>query len=265
MSAVDQAWQLVQSLGAIDSERLFRAVTDEETLSDPSVRTQLLVRDALRGLRSFWGEPTFTRRVSQMRENRRILAAIDTHQDEEGFLTLGRRIMEVTDPNVLHKLFRELSRRVDQPCVVTIGGSLALMLNDYISRVTDDVDIVDELPAAIRTQYSLLEDLARRYNLRLAHFQSHYLPQRWERRTWSLGVYDQLTVRVIDSLDVLAGKSFSSRKKDMDDLVASWSKLDVAAFRERLARDTDNFRSDAKSLEAAKHNWYVLTGEQELP
>jgi hypothetical protein len=111
----------------------------------------------------------------------------------------------------------------------------------------------------------LLEQLADRYRLQLTHFQSHYLPDGWAGRTESLGQFRLLSVRVVDALDVLAGKLFSRRTKDLDDVRLALPKIDRAAYRQRLATSTRAFRADAALLDAARRNWYVVTGEDELP
>ena len=43
--------------------------------------------------------------------------------------------------------------------LVIVGGSIALILPGYRERATTDIDVVDELPAEIRSQHALLDDL----------------------------------------------------------------------------------------------------------
>jgi hypothetical protein len=70
-----------------------------------------------------------------------------------------------------------------------IGGSIALILPSRISRHTEDIDVVDEIPKSLRDDHDLLTRLAARYGLRPAHFQSHYLPDGWESRVKPFGKF----------------------------------------------------------------------------
>lgn len=266
MDPVDKAWSLVKTGGqAVDAEALFAAIRDPAVLGTDDSRTQLLVRDAVLGLRHFWGEPSFARRLRRLPERETIETFLTKPMDEIGFPSLQSRIMNVTGTDTLTMLCRDLGSRLRQPATIIVGGSFALTVAAMIARNTEDVDVVDELPAALREDPSLLDNLADRYGLRFTHFQSHYLPDGWQNRVDSFGVFRHLTVYVIDPTDMLTGKLFSRRTKDLDDLRAAWPKIDQDVFRQRIARSTAAFRRDAKSLEAALHNWYVLTGEEQLP
>ena len=63
----------------------------------------------------------------------------------------------------------------------------------------------------------------------------------------------------------MTGKLFSVRSKDKKDLLAAWDKLDVEVLRDRLKYNTGSLRKDDRLREAAEHNWYALTGEEQLP
>ena len=127
------------------------------------------------------------------------------------------------------------------------------------------MDAVDEVPAALRTQYAELDELVRLHNLRLAHFQSHYLPDGWDRRVDSFGTFGELSVFLVGPIDIFVGKLFSRREKDRADLLTLKLQLSWPAVVDRLTFSTRSLRADARSLEAAEHNWYVLTGEAQLP
>lgn len=265
MDPVDRIWSVARDDIGVDAEALFAAVIDPAVLTTEDPRTRLLVRDSVAGLRRFWGIPLFARRISDLPQ-RNVIESYFRHQPPDtGFPSLRKRIMDVTEPEVLSRLCRDLGRRLRDPATITIGGSMALIVQSLVIRETEDVDVVDELPPIIRQDHRLLEELLSKYKLKLAHFQSHYLPDGWQRRTWSLGVFDLLTVRVVDPSDVLIGKLFSRRDKDFKDFMHCWKKIDQQPLRRRIAEDTAAFRSDAKSLEAAMHNWYILTGETALP
>src|SRR5687768_16175766 len=95
---------------------------------------------------------------------------------------------------------------------------MALILGERLTRRTEDIDVVDELPEVVRAERELLDGFTARYGLRVAHFQSHYLPMGWEARVRSLGRFGQLDVFLVDELDIAVGKLFSAREKDRDDL-----------------------------------------------
>jgi hypothetical protein len=138
------------------------------------------------------------------------------------------------------------------------------MLAGHLSRTTDDIDVVDELPRALREQPVVLEKLTKQYGLRLAHFQSHYLPASWEQRIRSIGAFGKLQVFAVDPYDVIVGKLFSAREKDRDDLRAVIPKLDRAVVEDRVRRTTAALRSEQRLLDAANRNWFILFG-QDLP
>ena len=83
------------------------------------------------------------------------------------------RIMDRTPPEALLKFIRDLGRLAHQPCRIDVGGSAALLLRELIDRQTDDINAVDEVPAALRTRYARLDELVVIHKLRLAHLQPH--------------------------------------------------------------------------------------------
>lgn len=72
-------------------------------------------------------------------------------------------------------------------------------------------------------------------------------------------------MHLVDPIDMLTCKVFSRRDKDFGDVLAAWPKIDQNLLRERIARNTTAFRTLPEAVAAAQHNWYVLTGEQQLP
>ena len=101
-----------------------------------------------------------------------------------------------------------------------------MILNGYLQRATEDIDIVDELPANLRTQYQFLQELEAQYGLQLTHFQSHYLPAGWEQRLQLVGTFGMLEVLAVDGYDAFIAKLFSDRRKDKEDLRAILPHLD---------------------------------------
>jgi hypothetical protein len=146
-----------------------------------------------------------------------------------------------------------------------VGGSAALILPGYLSRQTEDIDAVDEVPAEIRSQHKVLQELADRYGLHLAHFQRHYLPMRWEQRVHSRPPYGLLQVYLLDVYDVFLSKLFSARTKDQDDLRALAPQLDKAILAQRLHDTTGSMLAAETLRQRAEKNWYILYGESLPP
>jgi hypothetical protein len=130
-----------------------------------------------------------------------------------------------------------------------------------LTRHTDDIDVVDELPAQLRTEHDFLNGLIARFGLRLAHFQSHYLPSGWQARVAPLGKFGQLEVYLVDECDIAVGKLFSARDKDRDDLRALSAQLDKARLTERLRSAGAHFLADPTLRANAEKNWYVVYGD----
>src|SRR5262249_29433436 len=145
---------------------------------------------------------------------------------------------------------------------MAIGGSASLILGGHLSRVTEDVDVVDDVPEELRQQHALLERLRKTYGLHLAHFQSHYLPSGWQDRLHSLEPFGKLQASLVDVYDVFLSKLFSGRDKDRDDLRLLLPALDRETLKAKLLATCAAFLADETLREHAEANWYVLTGER---
>lgn len=256
-------WTLVQTPGYIDEGEVLPAM--RRTLAEepePDYRTRLLIHEALMCLQERMGRTETHERLSGIE-----VELLDNFEREcdRGFSSLRGRIVKAVTPQVILQMLQDLGRHIRQPTSIDVGGSCSLILNRLLVRQTDDLDIVDELPEAIRTQPLLVDELARRYGLRPTHFQSHYVPTGWRLRRRSVGRFGSLDVFTIDPIDVVTGKFFSRRTKDMDDLVALWPKLDTEAVRQRLADSTTDLRKVAGLEEEAVARWKILTREESLP
>jgi hypothetical protein len=253
-------WSVVRNAPTVDPLDLLTAVQGECDRGDPDFRTRLLIRDSLRALTGYWGEQDLAARLSpKLLEIRETVERDDL--GDRGFPTLARRLMDRTTADDLLALFRDLGRATREPAKMVVGGSSALILRDMLLRKTDDIDAVDEVPSALRLQHELLDELADRYGLRLAHFQSHYLPAGFRNRVASLGVFGLLTVFLVDPVDIFVGKVFSKRTKDLDDLRMLKALLDWPTVVSRLQSSAGPLRAIPAALAAAEHNWYVLTGD----
>ena len=169
--------------------------------------------------------------------------------------------MEHTRPATIEQFLRELGTSIHGPCRLNIGGSTGLILAGMLSRRTDDVDAVNEVPVAIRSNHELVEQLAARYGLRLAHFQSHYLPDHWETRLKSFGVFGHLQIFLVDPLDIALGKLFSRREKDLDDLRVLAPVVGKTNLQQRLQSSGEGLLSEPQFRENAQRNWYILFGD----
>jgi hypothetical protein len=256
-------WTLVRGTPWIDPEALFAAIERECHRATHDFRTRLLLRDALAALRHRWGEDRLNARLTEA--TRSLLRSIEAeNMGEPGFPSLERRMADPTDPRILQQFLRELGDALQRPARMDIGGSSALILRGLLSRATDDVDVVDEIPADLRAEHELLDGLVARYGLRLAHFQSHYLPAGWSARVESLGRFGKLDVFLVHPLDIFVGKLFSKRMKDRDDLRMLCGSLDQSAVVERLRTSAGALLADPSLRADAQKNWYILYGE-DLP
>jgi hypothetical protein len=130
-----------------------------------------------------------------------------------------------------------------------------------LSRSTQDIDIVDEVPAEVREQHQLLSRLAKRYGPQLTHFQSHFLPAGWEARLHSLGSFGAMQAFGVDVHDVFLSKLFSSREKDLDDLRLLLPQLEREVVARRPGETCGRLVAAAALRANADRNWYVLTGK----
>jgi hypothetical protein len=254
-------WNLVQGNPWVDPGDLADAVRAQARQTGNDYRTRLLIRDSVEALRDYWGEEKWAQWLERSNLRNVIEAICGEAFDKVGFPTLKERIVEKTDPETIRQLFRDLSGNVRQSIRLPVGGSVALILQGYLSRNTEDIDIVDEVPGPIRDQHKLLDEYRKRYGLLLAHFQSHYLPSGWEKRLHFFDSFGSILVYLVDVYDIFLGKLTSIRTKDLDDLRILVPQLDKSILAERM-KDTMAATFAVESLrERAEKNWYVLYGE----
>jgi hypothetical protein len=254
-------WGLVWGQPEVDPAALAEAVERELGRDRPDFRTRLLIRDSAEALESYWGQERWREWLRQSPARAQIEAIRREDLGETGFPALRERLVEKTDPETVKQFLRDLGTRVAGPVRLPVGGSIALILTGYLSRATEDIDVVDEVPAAVRAHRQLLDELARRYGLRLTHFQSHYLPAGWEGRLHSLGSFGGLQVLTVDVYDVFLSKLFSNRAKDLDDLRVLSPGLDKGTLAQRLQTTAASLLREPTLRPSAERNWYVLYGE----
>lgn len=256
-------WTLVNHQQHLDPQDLLEAIQAQVQSGDLDHRTRLLIRDSVAALKKHLGPE----RLSAWLESCPVREKIDAicreeFDDEVGFPSLMRRVMDITRPETILQYFRELGAHVKRPIHMNVGGCVPLILGGLVARKTEDIDVVDEIPAELRGEYKLLDDLARRYNLELTHFQHHYLPSGWEGRLRSLEPIGGLRISLVDPYDVFLSKLSSVREKDFDDLRAVAPQLDKDRLVRLLKETMQATLALAELRERAAHNWYVLFGEQ---
>lgn len=260
-------WTLTRCYPSIDPKRLARALEKSvQTAERLDFRTRLLIRDSLAALESHWGLLQFTRWLRASPTHSRLEAIRQEDLGDAGFPSLKARIMDETDPQNAKMFLRELGGLLDQSVRLEVGGSMALILSGYLSRGTEDIDVVDEVPAEVRrVEPRVLEPLTKRYGLRLAHFQSHYLPNEWKNRLRYLDDYGHLRVYLVDVYDVFLSKLFSGREKDRDDLFVLARQLKKDAVRNRLCDYAVALSAEPLLRQYAARNWAILYEGESLP
>ncbi len=251
-----EIWRLIKTQQYISPTQLFTALS--QPFSHPDFRTKLLIKEVCQVLAKY---PQFSDWISQHPMIQSILDDPSIIDDKIGFPSLEYRIMAIVTPQIIDAFLREVSLLVKTPTEIEIGGVTSLILQNLISRNTEDVDVVDEVPLSIRSNYAELDDLAQTKGLNITHFQSHYLPPSWRNRLVSYQVYGNLQVKLVDAVDIFVSKLFSARQKDRDDLLAVFRSLDKNSIVERL-KEVVAWRREQRSLVSAQNNWFVVYGEQ---
>jgi hypothetical protein len=255
-------WSLVRGRPQIDPRDLAEAIVNQVAEDELDYRTRLLIRDSVEALKSHWGVKPVERWLAESPLHDRINTICNEEHEKVGFPSIKRRLMEKTDPETIEQYFRELSRKVHKRLHVSVGGSITLIATGLLSRHTDDIDFVDEVPKELRDEHAVLDDLHRRYGLLLGHFQQHYLPSGWANRLTCHKTYGEMAVYFVDPIDTFLGKLTSKRTKDLDDLRVLARQLDKAIITQRLKDTMQSALALEELKENARQNWYILYGEE---
>jgi Nucleotidyltransferase of unknown function (DUF6036) len=263
---LDTLWNLLAT-PTIDPATLARTI--ESVLGQPHLdwRTLQLVKEGWEALEhsiepSVLSDFLIERKALQIKESIRARLADDAEGHRQvKFPSLKDRLMPHLSPITVRQFLRELGTAVESSTVITIGGAASLILRDLLSRATEDVDIVDEVPVEIRAERHVLEELSSRYGLHLTHFQSHYLSPGWESRTTDLGTFGKIQVRLVDPLDIIAGKVFSARPKDLDDFRLLSLTLEKEALQHRVLQRSSSLDPGDQARRQAIRNWYIVYGD----
>jgi hypothetical protein len=254
-------WTLVLDRPLIASKELAEALRREVHRQPLDFRTRLLIRDSLAALGSAWGEERFSRWFSAAPEHDALDDIRRSSLGPAGFPSLIHRTVEPTQTDKVLQFLRELGQALPKPATIAAGGSIALMLAGVLTRRTEAIDIIDEVPIEIRSEHELLNQLAKRYALQLTRFQSHYLPTGWASRLKSFGMFGRLEVQLVDEYDVTLSKVFSAREKDRDDFRILVPVLDKQVLTRRLIDTTKSLQQEEQLRRQAEKNWYIVFGE----
>ncbi len=259
-------WSMALGGLPIDAVSLAGAIENEvfQSADELDFRTRLLIRDSLSALDVHWGKEKTSAWLARSTQGAILQTIREAELGEAGFPSLTHRIMDTTKPETVLQFLRELALHCPQPARLEIGGAIAGILAGMLSRHTEDIDIVDEVPVSLRSQHEMLGQLADRFGLRLTHFQSHYLPTGWQNRLRRFDCFGNLEVWILNPEDLFVGKLFSQRIKDRDDLRAMARQLDKSALENRLRESGAALRSDFRLEKFAAENWYIVYG-QPLP
>jgi Nucleotidyltransferase of unknown function (DUF6036) len=257
-------WSLVRGLPQLDPHDLAAAVAQQAEEEDLDYRTCLLIRDSVEALKNYWGLARFERWLEESPARDQITEICRQEYERIGFPTIRKRLMDKTAPETIRQLLEYLGQRLQHPQRIYIAGSIALILPGYLSRHTDDIDVVDEVPADIRNDHALMHELQTIFGLHLGHVQSHYFPAGWRDRAHSLAPFGKLQVFLLDPDDVFLSKLFSGRVKDMQDMRVLAPQLEREPLAEKLKMHAQAFLADPQLLVIAQNNWKVLFGE-DLP
>ncbi|HEV3202765.1 MAG TPA: hypothetical protein VGY77_00210, partial [Gemmataceae bacterium] len=165
-------WNLVWGKPQVDPNDLAVAIEQEAVRTNLDFRTRILIKDSTEALEKYWGNQRLSRWLGSSKARQQIEAIRKEELGETGFPSLKDRIMEKTHPKTIEQFFRDLGSHLAKSVTIQVGGSVALIMTGALSRATEDIDVVDEVPAEIRHLRPLLDQLTQRYGIRLAHFQS---------------------------------------------------------------------------------------------
>lgn len=262
LSQLLDPWHLVWGQPYIDADALAAAIeSDLQRHPRPDYRTRLLLRDAAHAIRSFWGASKFQHWLAASPVRERLDALLNEPFPETGFPSIRRRLVDSIGANQIKQIFTLLGQQVHDRVEIYLAGSVPTLIEGLTARPTEDIDLVDEVPAAIREQRAVLRKIENDYGLRLGHVQSHYLPSGWRKRRRFLGDFGGLRVYLVDAYDIFVSKLSSKQEKHKDDLRVLALKLDKETARRRLFDAGRAFLDDPHQRPQIEASWHFLFQE----
>jgi hypothetical protein len=259
-------WALVWGQPYIDSTTLAGALeADLESTPQPDFRTRLLVRDSAVALREYWGARRFGRWLARSPVGERIRRILKEDLGEPGFTAIRRRLVDRITSVEVGQIFTMLGHGVHDRVEVYVAGSIPTLIQGLTARPTNDIDIVNEVPEAIRRQRAVLEKIEIQFGLTLGHVQAYYLPANWQQRRQWLGDYGGLRVYLVDVYDIFVSKLSSKLEKHQLDLRVLASKLDKEKAKDRLLGDGRPFLDDTHLRPQIEENWRFIFQEPLFP
>ncbi len=254
-------WTLVQERPEIDPNDLADAVVSQVSDEPLDYRTRMLIHDSVDALSQFWGLSRTEKWLAHCSFQHEIGVIRQEAFDKIGFPSLGRRLMEKTKPDRVRQFLEATGQQLKHRVRVYVAGSIALIMPGYISRRTEDIAVVGEVPEETRQNHSSADRLEKIYGLRFGHVQSHFFPMNWQNRAHYLDTFEELQVYLLDVYDVFLSKLFTFREKDQQDLLVLAPQLDESVLAEKLKTDARSFLAAPRLLEIATGNWKILHGE----
>jgi len=255
-------WELIWGQPYIDCDTLAAAIEDDLARSSrPDYRTRLLVNDAARAIRSYWGPKRFTQWVGTSPVGNRIESILQEKFPEKGFPHIRRKLVASIKSDLIERIFELLGRGVPERVEVHIAGSVPTLIKGLTFRPTQDIDIVNEVPAEIRRQKDVLRTIVDSYGLSLGHVQSHYLPANWQNRRHYFGEFGGLRVYMVDEYDIFVSKLSSKQAKHKQDLEVLAGKLDKELIKRRLKEDGKVFLTNSFLRPQIEENWRFIFRE----
>jgi hypothetical protein len=254
-------WSLVQDRPQIDPNDLADAIVTQAAEEGLDYRTRMLIRDSIEALRHFWGSKKLETWLAHCPFKERVTLICQEDFDKIGFPSLKRRIMDKTKPERVRQLFELVGKQLRQVVRVYVAGSIALILPGFLSRRTEDINVVGEVPEEIRKNHALTNQLEKTFGLHFGQVQTHYFPMCWQDRAYSFDFFGDLHVFLLDVYDVFLSKLFSARLKDQEDMLVLTPQLDKSVLIENLKTTAKSLLAAPRLLEIAKGNWQILFGE----
>jgi hypothetical protein len=205
-------WELVWGQPYIDSQTLATAIEEDlQRNPKPDFRTRLLVRDAARAIKSFWGPKKFGRWLEESPAGETIGALLRENLGKVGFHFIRRRLVANVTRDQIEQILELLGQRIHGRVEINIAGSIPTLLEGLTFRPTDDIDFVNEVPEEIRKQRAVVDQIKNKFGLLLGHVQSHYLPANWMSRRQYLGDFGGIRGYLVDPLDIFVSKLSSKQ------------------------------------------------------